>query len=113
MSAPSADLGMVVNFYSHGATEAAAFVRENARIPSGSVQPWMAPFVMVAYSKDASEQGEWAGQTALRLLNGESPRNIPIVRNQRGEMMVNSPIANSMGVEVPTDILTRASRVLN
>ena len=93
--------------------EAAAFVRHNARIPSGSVQPWMAPFVMVAYSKDASEQGEWAGQTALRLLGGESPRNIPIVRNQRGEMMVNSPIANSMGVEVPTDILTRASRVLN
>ena len=93
--------------------EAAAFVRQHAVIPSGSVQPWMAPFVMVAYSKDATEQGEWSAKTALRILNGESPAYIPIVRNQRGEMMVNSSIANRMGVEVPPSMLSAAARVLN
>ncbi|MDJ0607510.1 MAG: ABC transporter substrate binding protein [Kiloniellales bacterium] len=93
--------------------EAVAFVQENSRIPSGSVQPWMAPFVMVSYSKDATEQGEWAAEAALRILDGDSPNRIPIARNQRGEMMVNSAIANRLGVEVPPEMLSRASRVIN
>ena len=47
--------------------EANRFVLEHARIPSGSVQPWMAPYVLVTFTKDPYEQGEYAARTALRI----------------------------------------------
>ena len=78
--------------------EAAAFVRQHAQIPSGSA-------IRALLDLQA--------KTALRIINGESPAYIPIVRNQRGEMMVNSSIANRMGVEVPPSMLSAAARVLN
>ena len=92
--------------------EAARFVRENAEIPSGSVQPWMAPFVLVAYTKSAQEQGEWAANAAMQILNGTSPSSIPMTRNKQGNMMINSSIAQRLQLEIPASLLNAADDVL-
>ncbi len=92
--------------------EASRFVRENARIPSGSVSPWMAPYVLVAYTKDAQEQGEWAAQAALQILDGSPPSSIPMTTNKRGNMMINSSIAKRLQLEIPASLLTAAEDVL-
>ena len=83
-----------------------------AKIPSGSVQPWMAPYVLVAFTKDATEQGEWAANTAMEILNGRSPAEIPITRNSRGRMIVNSKMARSLNMEIPASMLTAAEDIL-
>jgi ABC-type uncharacterized transport system substrate-binding protein len=92
--------------------EAAQFVEANAKIPSGSVHPWMAPYVLVAFTKDATEQGEWAATTALEILNGRRPSDIPMTRNTRGRMMVNSKMARSLNMEIPASMLEAAQDIL-
>ncbi|MCG8592786.1 MAG: ABC transporter substrate-binding protein [Kiloniellales bacterium] len=92
--------------------EAARFVRQNARIPSGSVQPWMAPYVLIAYTKNAQEQGEWAAQAALQILNGASPSAIPMATNKRGNMIINSQLAQRLQMEIPASLLNSADDVL-
>ena len=92
--------------------EAARFVRENAQIPSGSVQPWMAPYVLVAYTKNAQEQGEWAAQAALQILNGTPPSSIPMTTNKRGNMMITSSLAQQLQLEIPASLLNAADDIL-
>lgn len=91
--------------------EASRFVRENARIPSGSVQPWMAPYVLIAYTKNAAEQGEWAAQAALQIMNGAAPSSIPMTTNKRGNMMINSQLAQRLQLEIPPSLLNAADDV--
>lgn len=93
--------------------EANRFVMENARIPSGSVQPWMAPYVLVTFTKDPYEQGEYAARTALRILAGESPRDIPMVTNQRGKVLLNSELARALGLSIPSEMLATADILTN
>ena len=93
--------------------EANRFVLEHARIPSGSVQPWMAPYVLITFTKDPYEQGEYAARTALRILNGESPRDIPLVTNQRGNVLLNSELARALGLSIPSQMLDNADVLTN
>ncbi len=93
--------------------EAVRFVQENTRVPSGSVQPWMAPYVLIAYTKDADEQGEWAATAALEILAGRSPGDIPLTTNERGKMMLNSALANRLQLDIPAELLRSADEVIN
>ena len=92
--------------------EAVRFVRQNSKIPSGSVQPWMAPYVLIAYTKDAQEQGEWAATTAMQILEGISPSGIPMTTNRRGNMMINSSLAQRLQLEIPASLLDEANNIL-
>jgi ABC-type uncharacterized transport system substrate-binding protein len=92
--------------------QAAKFVRENARIPSASVQSWMAPYVLVTHTKDPVEQGEYAAQTALRILNGTSPSAIPLTTNRRGRTIINNNMANRLSLEIPASVISAADDVL-
>ena len=89
--------------------EAARFAMQNTRIPTGGTNPWIAPYVLVTFTKDATEQGEHAARTALRILNGESPRNIPLVTNRRGEVLVNSELAHRLRIDITPELLDAAS----
>lgn len=85
--------------------EASRFALENARIPSGAVQAWMAPYVLLVYPKDAVEQGEWAATTALQILQGVSPEDIPLARNKRTTPMMNSEMARNLQLEIPPELM--------
>jgi len=79
--------------------EAKKFTLENAKIPSGSCHAFVSPFVLVTYAKLGSEQGTYAANTALRILDGVSPKEIPIVGNECGQFYVNLPIAQKLGIQ--------------
>ena len=85
--------------------EASRFALENARIPSGAVQAWMAPYVLLVFPKDAVEQGEWAATTALRIIQGVSPEDIPLARNKRTTPMMNSAMARNLQLEIPSELI--------
>ena len=93
--------------------EARRFVLEHSRIPSGSVQPWMAPFVLVTFTKDPYEQGEHAANVALQILDGASPADFPMVTNKRGEVLLNAGLARRLGLTIPSDMLAEASVLPN
>jgi ABC-type uncharacterized transport system substrate-binding protein len=91
--------------------EAKKFTREYGKIPSGSSHDYMAPYVLVDYAKLGSEQGEWAASTALEILGGKSPQDIPITENKKGQLYVNLPMASKLGVKIPLDML-KAAKVI-
>lgn len=89
-------------------TEAEQFALENTRIPTGSVEDWIAPYSLVCFAKKASEQGEWAGQTALRILHGTPPSEIPITMNQQATIYLNMPLAKRLGFRFPVELIEKA-----
>lgn len=88
---------------------AEAFLAEHIRVPTGSHNPFMAPFVLVTLAKDSQEQGEWAAGAALEVLAGRSPADIPLVRNERGQLIVNLSMAEALGVTFPLETLQAAT----
>jgi len=88
--------------------EAKLFVQENTRIPTGSYNAWMSPYILIGFIKATEEQGEWAALTALRILDGTSPSDIPLVTNKKGSIYVNLIIADKLGVVISPDLLKNA-----
>jgi ABC-type uncharacterized transport system substrate-binding protein len=88
--------------------EALKFIRENTKIPSGSSHDFMAPFVLVDYAKIAEEQGELAAEIAIKILEGKSVKDFPIVSNKKGQMYINLVIADKLGVQFPLETLKKA-----
>jgi ABC-type uncharacterized transport system substrate-binding protein len=98
--------------YKDHADEMKAFVEDNTKIPTGSAYDFMAPYALLTYGKVAQEQGIWSAQTALKILDGTSPADIPLVKNQEGMLIINIRIAKKMGAEVPFEILESAEKVI-
>jgi len=61
---------------------------------------------------DPEEQGRMAAQMVIKILRGESPSNIPIERPKKIEMIINLKEASILGLKVPLDIITSATRVI-
>ena len=78
--------------------EAVAFVNENTKIPTASNIVHMAKYVLVSFARSPQEQGRWAGETALRVLDGEKPADIPIAKSKKGPLYLNLNIADKLGI---------------
>ncbi len=85
------------------------FFLDNTTVPTGSVRDWMAPFVLVTLAKSGKEQGEWAAQTALSILDGTPVSEIPVTQNKKGKLIVNLVLAGKLGIVFPPSILKNAT----
>jgi ABC-type uncharacterized transport system substrate-binding protein len=85
------------------------FLYKNTVIPTGSHDTFTTRFVSVTYAKYGEEQGEWAAQTALKILNGASPSSIPIVHNKRVKLFINQKMAKKVGLNFPDGMLKMAT----
>jgi ABC-type uncharacterized transport system substrate-binding protein len=93
-------------------TEAEAFVRENTKIPSGTMHDFMTKFALIGFVKSAEEQGEWAAGAAVKILNGTAVSSIPVAKNQRGELYLNMPLAQKLGVSFDLKLVKMAKVVI-
>ena len=87
------------------------FVEENTKIPTGSTFDYLSDFALVNYAKESSEQGMWAAETALRILDGEEPRKIEVTRNRKAKIILNTEIAQRLGVEFSIEMIRNAHLV--
>lgn len=88
-----------------------AFVIENTRVPTAAYDAFMKETCLVTLSTIPEEQGEWSAKTALRILDGVSPEEIPMVRNRKGKLYLNMEIAKHLNIKFPIEILERAHLV--
>ncbi len=72
---------------------------------------WMSKYAMLAMTKLAEEQGEWAAQVALTILEGEQPSNIPIVTNRRWNIFVNPTLLDKSAIKLPPHIMQKAIKI--
>jgi hypothetical protein len=85
------------------------FLAQNTRIPTGSPNEFMAPFVLFVVAKLPEEQGNYAARTALKILDGLKPSKIPLTRNRRSKLTVNLKMAQAAGIVLPVSILKNAT----
>lgn len=91
--------------------EAIRFVKQYTKIPTGTMNAWMMPVAMMGYVKIPEEQGEWAASAALKILAGQTPRDIPIARNTQGKLMININVSTKAHITFSLPILKVAEIV--
>lgn len=88
---------------------AKALVDRQTRVPTGNWDAWMAPFALITFATNPEEQGRWAAMTALRILSGTPPSQIPVVTNKTARVILNLPLAKKLGIRFPMELIDRAT----
>lgn len=70
-------------------TKNLTFIPQYQTKPLISFNAWMLPYVNLGFIKSAEEQGRWAAMSAIEILDGVHPSEIPIVPNQQFDYWVN------------------------
>ena len=79
--------------------EAQRLAETTTRIPSGTDFDWLMHFTLLGVGKVPEEQGRWAAQAALKILDGVPPSRIPLAYNKQGKLYFNPRIAAQLGID--------------
>lgn len=91
--------------------EAEDFIMHNTKIPSGAVSNGEMRYCLLGYVKIPEEQGWWAGKTAKRILEGTSPKSIPVTSNSQSRLHLNPSLANAIGIRFPVQLIEKATLI--
>jgi ABC-type uncharacterized transport system substrate-binding protein len=86
------------------------FIFDHAKKLVVTQSDWMIPFAMLAINKVIEEQGEYAAEVALKILDGASPADFPIIANRKWNIYVNEPLLKQAGIIIPGDLLRKAEK---
>jgi ABC transporter substrate binding protein len=91
--------------------KALAFILEHTRVPTGAVGDNDIRYALIGLVGIAEEQGWWAGRTALKVLNGTSPAEIPLTTNKQSKLYLNMQLAKRMGIKFSMELIDQATFV--
>jgi hypothetical protein len=89
--------------------EAEKLILQNTKIPAGTLYPWMMRYSLLGLTKSGQEQGRWAAEAALKILDGTKPSDIKIAKNVESNPFVNLAIAEKLEIILAPSILKEAS----
>lgn len=84
------------------------FVKEHIKIPIVTWDDDVMKLSVLGYTTKPEEQGEWAAKTAIRVLQGEDIRNIPIVANKKANVHINTTLAKKLNIVFPFELIDNA-----
>ncbi|MBK8176142.1 MAG: ABC transporter substrate-binding protein [Rhodospirillales bacterium] len=91
-------VGAIHDWDARAARELAA---GGSRIPAGTDFSWLMNVSLLGVAKVPEEQGRWAAEAAMAILDGVSPSRIPMTYNREGRLYFNPTIAARLGVTNP------------
>jgi ABC-type uncharacterized transport system substrate-binding protein len=93
--------------------EAERFVTAHIKKPVITCDDFMMPYAVFGLTKVASEQGIWAAQTSLRILNGEALDVIPVTQNLQHKTWINPEMAKKIGFRISDGLYETAEKIEN
>ena len=98
-----------INGWDH--EKAIAGIMANTRRLSVTNHGWMMPYTILGMTKVSREQGEWAAKTAIKILGGLKPSQIPVVPNRQRDVWINNNILAVSGVTLPNELLRKGKKI--
>jgi ABC-type uncharacterized transport system substrate-binding protein len=87
-------------------------ILSDSKIPTGCLLEFLTPMAFIGCIKLPSEQGHWAAQTALKIINGTPVDSIPVAEPVDGKLIVNIKIAKALGIKVPRSYIDKADALI-
>lgn len=100
-----------INGWDH--EEAVKFINQNINVPVVTCEDFMMPYSVFGFTKVAKEQGIWAASVAKKILQGSSPGDFPLTRNQLSTIWINATLANKIGFKADSALLSKAKIIEN
>jgi ABC-type uncharacterized transport system substrate-binding protein len=91
--------------------EARAVVHAHIQKPVFTCNDFMMSYAVFGLTTVPRQQGEWAASTAVEILLGKSPRDIPVKENTTTSGYFNTVLAEKIGFEASVDFLSKCTPV--
>jgi ABC-type uncharacterized transport system substrate-binding protein len=94
------------------ADNAVQFIAAHIRKPVITCDDFMMKYAVIGLTKVTGEQGEWAGKTALDILNGKPVGQIELAKNTRTQAWYNPYLAQKINFS-PDSVFIQSSKVIS
>ena len=68
---------------------------------------------LISYGGDLIDSNRQAGRYVGRILKGAKPAELPIVKEDKFELVINAQTARMLGLTVPLSLLSRADEIID
>jgi len=67
---------------------------------------------LISYGSDPHDSYRQTGNLVGRILKGEKPADLPVMRSSKFELVINMKTAKALGIEVPNSMQLLADEVI-